>query len=135
MLAQNADENARQAGALFGAGLMTCCVFVLVVPLFLIIIAGLWKVFTKAGQPGWAALIPIFNIYILCVIAGRPGWWTILWLIPVVGIVIAILVFIDVAKYFGKGAGFALGLFFLPYVFLPILGFGKSQYSGPAKPF
>ena len=40
-----------------------------------LIIAAMWKVFTKAGHPGWACLIPIYNIYILCKIAGRPGWW------------------------------------------------------------
>jgi len=94
-----------------------------------LVIAGVWKVFTKAGQPGWAAIIPIYNIYILTKIAGKPGWWLLLFFIPVVNFVIAILVAIDVAKAFGKGTGFALGLVFLGIIFYPILGFGDAQYQ------
>lgn len=97
-----------------------------------LIIAGIWKVFTKAGQPGWAAIVPIYNLYILLKIAGRPGWWLLLFLIPLVNLVIAILVGIDVAKAFGKGVGFGLGLTFLGFIFYPILGFGSDTYQGPA---
>jgi hypothetical protein len=89
-----------------------------------------WKVFSKAGQPGWASLIPIYNAYVLCKVAGRPGWWILLMLIPIVNIVIFILVAIDVAKAFGKGAGFGIGLLLLPIIFYPILGFGSAQYQG-----
>ena len=95
----------------------------------------MWKVFVKARQPGWAAIIPFFNVYILTVIAGRPILWFILLLIPFVNIVAAIIVCIDIAKYFGKGVGFAIGLVFLGPIFFPILGFGSATYSGPAKPF
>src|SRR5215471_19804782 len=63
-----------------------------------------WKVFTKAGQPGWAAIIPIVNLYFLCKVAGRPGWWVILFFIPIVSLVISIMVWLDTAKAFGKGA-------------------------------
>jgi hypothetical protein len=96
----------------------------------LVVIIGLWKVFTKAGQPGWAAIIPIFNLYILCKVAGRPGWWLILMLIPFVNFIIAIIVCIDIAKNFGKGAGFGLGLAFLGFIFFPVLGFGSATYQG-----
>jgi hypothetical protein len=96
-----------------------------------LIIAGFWKVFTKAGQPGWAAIIPFYNFYILLKIVGRPGWWLLLLLIPLVNIVIAVLVAIDVAKAFGKGTGFGLGLAFLGFIFYPILGFGSATYSAP----
>ena len=102
-------------------------------------IAALWKVFVKAGQPGWAAIIPIYNLYILLKIIGRPGWWILLFLlgiIPFVGwiavLVIGIIIAIDLAKSFAKSSGFAVGLFLLNFIFIPILGFGESQYVGPA---
>ena len=94
------------------------------------VIASIWKVFTKAGQPGWAAIVPIYNIYILLKIGGRPGWWLLLFFIPIVNVIIAILLGIDVAKAFGKGAGFGLGLTFLGFIFYPILGFGNAVYLG-----
>ena len=97
----------------------------------LMILAG-WKMYEKASQPGWACIIPIYNIFIFCKIVGRPGWWVILMFIPLVSIFIAILLAVDLAKSFGKGVGFALGLIFLPFIFIPILGFGDAQYEGPA---
>jgi hypothetical protein len=99
-----------------------------------ILIAAMWKVFSKAGQPGWAAIIPIYNIYVLCKVAGRPGWWVILMLIPFVNFIIAIILCIDIAKNFGKGAGFGIGLAFLGFIFFPILGFGSATYQGNAAP-
>ena len=95
-------------------------------------IAALWKVFTKAGQPGWAAIIPILNTYFVCKVAGRPGWWVILMLIPFVNFIIWIILCIDVAKSFGKGVGFGIGLLLLRIIFFPILGFGSAQYQGPS---
>jgi hypothetical protein len=96
-------------------------------------IAGMWKTFAKAGQPGWAALIPIYNVYVMCKIGQRPGWWTLLFFVPLVNIVIGVIVAIDIAKNFGKGAGFGLGLAFLGPIFYPILGFGDATY-GPSAP-
>lgn len=93
------------------------------------VIASLWIVFTKAGHPGWAAIVPFYNLYVLLQIAGRPGWWLILYLIPVVSLVISIIVSIDVAKAFGKGTGFGIGLAFLSPIFFPILAFGDAQYE------
>jgi hypothetical protein len=98
-----------------------------------IVIAAMWKIFTKAGQPGWASLIPIYNIYILCKIVGRPGWWVILMFIPIVNLIIWIIVSIDVAKNFGKGTGFGIGLALLGFIFYPILGFGSAHYQGQAS--
>jgi ABC-type sulfate transport system permease subunit len=97
-----------------------------------LMIAALWKVFSKAGHPGWAAIIPIVNTYFLCKVAGRPGWWIILIFIPFVNFIIWIILCIDVAKNFGKGAGFGIGLLLLPFIFFPILGFGSAQYQGPS---
>ena len=101
-----------------------------------LMIAAMWKVFSKAGHPGWAALIPIFNVYIMCKIAGRPGWWLLLFLIPFVNLIIAIIVTVDISKGFGKGVGFAIGMILLPFIFWPILGFGSAQYQGgpPSAP-
>ncbi len=96
------------------------------------LVASIWKIFTKAGQPGWAALVPIYNLVVLLQVVGRPVWWIVLMLIPLVNLVIFILVAIDLAKSFGKGAGFGMGLVFLGFIFYPILGFGSAQYVGPA---
>ena len=96
----------------------------------LLLIAAIWKVFSKAGQPGWAAIIPIYNIYVMCKVAGRPGWWLLLMLIPFVNLIIAIILNVDIAKRFGKGIGFAIGMILLPFIFWPILGFGSAQYQG-----
>lgn len=112
----------------FGAGTFIC----LALAVFALI--AIWKVFTKAGQPGWGALIPIFNTYLLLKIAGKPGWWLILLIIPVVNLVIAILTLIGVANAFGKGGGFAVGLIFLPFIFFAILGFGNSTYQPIPSP-
>ena len=107
----------------------------MIIPLLvgLVLIVAMWKVFTKAGQPGWASLIPIFNIYIWCKIVGRPGWWVILMLIPFVNFIIAIILCIDLAKSFGKGVGFGIGILLLGIIFLPILAFGDAQYQGAAN--
>jgi hypothetical protein len=93
-------------------------------------IAAMWRVFTKAGQPGWGAIIPIYNIYLLCKIAGKAGWWVILFIIPVVNLIAAIIVYHSISKAFGKGTGFTVGLVLLGFIFIPILGFGSAQYRG-----
>jgi hypothetical protein len=129
LLLQGDFGNAPSA-ALLGMGLVFFLVMMVIAVVFII---GMWKVYTKAGQPGWAILIPIYNIYILLKIAGRPGWWVILCLIPLVNIVIAILVAIDVAKSFGQSAAFGvILLFLLSGIGYLMLGFGNYKYVGPA---
>src|ERR1043166_6841868 len=98
----------------------------------ILMIAAWWKIFIKASQPGWASIIPIYNLYIWCKIVGRPWWWILLMLIPFVNFIICIILCIDLAKSFGKGAGFGIGLAFLGIIFFPILGFGSAQYQGPS---
>src|SRR6267142_5416912 len=98
----------------------------------LLLIVAMWKVFTKAGQPGWASIIPIYNLYVWCKIVGRPWWWILLMLIPFVNFIILIILIIDLAKSFGKGVGFGIGLALLGVIFWPILGFGSAQYQGGA---
>jgi Family of unknown function (DUF5684) len=101
------------------------------VALVLLLIAA-WQVFTKAGKPGWACLIPFYNAYVVLKIVGRPGWWLVLYFIPLVNIVIWIVVTVDLSHSFGQGGWFAVGLLFLPFIFLPILAFGASRYLRPA---
>ena len=115
-------------GSLFGGVFMLIWLAILVV-----VIAAGWKVFEKAGQPGWAIIIPFFNIYIMLKIVGRPAWWLLLMLIPIVNVVIALIVAIDMAKSFGQSAVFGVVLLFLlGGVGYLILAFGSAKYLGPA---
>lgn len=100
----------------------------LVVAIFMIV--AMWKVFVKAGRPGWAVLIPIYNTYVFLKIAGKPGWWLIWFFIPLVNFIVGIIATVAFAQNFGKGAGFAIGVIFLPIIFIPILAFGEAQYVG-----
>jgi len=110
-------------------GLLFSCVGLLLV---IAVIAGMWMIFEKAGEAGWKAIIPIYNIYVLMEIIGRPGWWVILFFIPVVNFIVWVIAMIDLAKSFDHGIGFAIGLMFLPILFYPLLGFSDMQYYGPA---
>lgn len=101
--------------------------------LLVVSIVALWRVFTKAGQPGWAAIVPFYNYYLLLRIAGRPGWWLLLGLVPVVNIVVYLVVAIDLARSFGRSELFGVfGLWLFSIIGLLILGFGSSRYLGPA---
>ncbi len=122
-----------QQGGGGAAGAIGMGIFLLIyLAIIIIVIAGFWKMFTKAGQPGWAAIIPIYNSYIMCKIAGRPGWWVILLLIPYLNFIFWIILLVDLAKSFGKGIGFAVGMILLSFIFIPILGFGDAEYQGPS---
>lgn len=99
--------------------------------LMVLIVVGFWKMFEKAGEPGWASIVPIYNAVVMLRVAGKPAWWLILFFVPVVNFVVAILVASAIAENFGKSGGFAAGLVLLPFVFYPILGFGDAQYGGP----
>ena len=92
-------------------------------------IVSLWVVFQKAGQPGWGAIIPIYNVFLMIKIAQKPGWWLILYLVPLVNIVIGIIVSIEIARHFGKSDAFGVGLIFLPFIFYPLLAFGDAHYN------
>lgn len=99
--------------------------------LAVVMIAAMWKIFEKAGEAGWQALIPIYNCYVLIKITGKPGWWLILWLIPIVNYVFIIWTYNMLSKSFGKSEGFTVGLVLLGIIFFPILGFGPDKYLGP----
>jgi uncharacterized protein DUF5684 len=105
---------------------------ILYVAVVVLEIVAMWTVFTKAGRPGWASIVPIYNLYVLLKVAGREGWWIVLFLIPLVNVVVWFIVAIDLAKCFGKTAGFGVGIALLSFVFIPILAFGDARYLGPA---
>lgn len=106
----------------------------LYVALIVVLIAAMWKVFEKAGQPGWTAIVPVLNALVLFRIAGRPWWWLLLALIPIVNVIIAVIVSIDLAKSFGKDTLYGLGLAFLSPIFYPMLGFGDAEYQYEPDP-
>ncbi len=108
-----------------GAGMI---VFYLVFIAFGVVIQ--WRVYEKAGKPGWGCLIPIYNVFLMLEIVGRPGWWIALLFIPGVNVVISIIITFDLAASFGEGVGFGFGLLFLSMIFWAILAFGDYQYQG-----
>ena len=115
-----------------GGGIIASIMMLVWLAVIVAILAGFWKVFVKAGQPGWACLVPTYNIVVMLQIVGRPIWWLVLLLIPIVSLVVMIIVSIDMAKSFGKGTGFGVGLALLGPIFYPMLGFGDAKYQGPA---
>ena len=126
------DYDPNSAGALAG---VAAIIGVLIIPLIivsLISIIGQWKVYAKAGKPGWACIIPIYNLIVLLEIAGKPIWWIFLFLIPCVNIIFVVWTLNLVSKSFGQSEGFTVGLVLLGFIFWPILGFGNYQYLGPA---
>jgi hypothetical protein len=110
------------------SALISDIVYLAIVVLY---VAATWVIFSKAGKPGWAAIIPIYSTIVLLQVVGRPVWWIILFLIPIVNIVFAIITLNDLSKSFGHGVGYTLGLTFLGIIFFPVLAFGGSQYVGP----
>lgn len=107
--------------------------FLFILAVAAVAVAGVWKTFQKAGHPGWAAIVPVYNTYILLKIADKPAWWLLMYFIPFVNIIISILVCVDVAKAFGKSDVFGVvGLWLFSVVGYWILGFGDAQYQGSA---
>ena len=120
------EDNHEFSSFVFNPAFIIICI-----GLAIIEIAAMWKVFTKAGQPGWAAIIPFYNIYIMTKIAGKPGIWVLWMIIPIVNIVFSIWLYNMISKSFGHDEGFTVGLVLLGIIFWPILGFGSSKYQGP----
>lgn len=100
-----------------------------------LVIASFWRIFTKAGKPGWAAIVPIYNIIVLLEVVDQPLWMTFLYFVPIANLVVSIIVNIELANRFNRSTGFAVGLILLPIIFLPILAFSSAEYvpSGPYK--
>jgi len=100
--------------------------------LMVLLFVSLWRIHEKAGQPGWAAIIPIYNVVVLLRIAGKPLWWIILLIIPLVNIIVWVIVSVAIANNFGRGTLFGIGLLVLGIIFYPILAFGDATYQAPA---
>lgn len=131
--------------SLGGAG--AAVMFLLMIAFYVLIVIGLWKTFVKAGHPGWAAIIPFYNMYIWVKIAGRPTWWfwamlvgALLAWIPILGWILIIGVWVmslflalDVAKNFGQGTGFGILLWLFSGIMYLVLGFGNYEYKQVAN--
>ncbi len=122
------NTTAASAGSTFAIG-FACAIL-------LLLLVSVYRVFVAAGEPGWAVFVPIFGNYVMTKIAGRPGWWTILLFLPYVSLIFYAIVNVGIAKNFGKGTLFGIGLTFLPFIFYPLLAFGDATYSpdGAATP-
>jgi Family of unknown function (DUF5684) len=121
------EEQVMQAAGMGAMGM----IFTLAILVFMV--ATMWRIFTKAGKPGWAAIIPIYNVVVMLQIAGKPIWWIIGLFIPFINLVVMILLTVAIAKAFGKGVGFAIGMLLVGVVFYPILAFGSATYTPPAE--
>lgn len=108
---------------------MIAVFLILYFALIIFLIGAMWKINTKAGEPGWACIVPFYSFYILCKISGVKNWWLIF--IPLANIYIAIVTIFALAKSFGKDTGFGVGLLLLGIIFYPILGYGDARYVGP----
>ena len=106
---------------------------IIVLAIVILLLVSMWKIFEKAGRKGWEGIIPIYNLWVMAEIVGKPGWWGLLALIPYVGIIISIYLYYLLAKSFGKGAGYTIGMIFLGIIFFPMLAFGDAKYQGPPK--
>ncbi len=131
----SATYTTSSSGSAFGL-LLVVVIWIIVYVLFAL---GMYGSFQKAGQPGWAAFVPIYNFIIMLKVAGRPAswaWFLLLAVVPFVGgivlLVIAIIVLNDISRSFGHGGGFTVGLVLLGPIFWYILWLGPSQYRGPA---
>ncbi len=110
--------------------LILLLIIIIFLAIIVLMIVSPWKIYTKAGKPGWACLIPIYNIIVYLEIIGKPWWWILLLCIPLVNIVFEIWMTNLLSKSFGKDEGFTIGLIILPFIFIPILGLGEAKYSG-----
>lgn len=112
-----------------GGGGLPAAFWVVYFIVIIFLLAVMWKIFAKAGQPGWAAIIPIYNMIVLLQIVNKPLWWFLLMLIPVVNLIIAFVIYIRLGKAFGHSAAFGVGLVLLSIIFFPMLAFENSQYQ------
>lgn len=126
-----ADSSDALVGILAGLGIG---VWLVSMAVMILTIVSMWKIFKKAGKPGWAAIIPIYNVVVLFQISGLNPWLILLFIVPFVNFiampVLMILLYVKLAKAFGKSGGFAVGLIFLNVIFMPILAFSDAEYKG-----
>ena len=111
------------------AGPMMAIFWIIYLAIIIFFIIVFWKIFVKAGKPGWAAIIPIYNIIVLLQIIGKPVWWIILLFIPIVNIVIYIIMLIELAKKFGMPGWHWILMLLFGIIYFPILAFGSAKYK------
>lgn len=120
---------AQQTSGTNGGGILASLLVTLIwMGVFIAFLVAWWRIFVKAGHPGWAALIPIYNIIVMLRIVRRPGWWLLLLFIPFINPIVFLILMYDLARAFGRGIGFTLGLICLNPIFILLLGFGPAQY-------
>src|SRR4051794_2519099 len=119
------DASGAAGGSIIGSLIWLAIVVLMVV--------SAWKLFDKAGQPGWASLIPIYNTIVMLRITGHSGWWILGMMVPFLNFFVLIRLVFNLASVFGHGIGFGFGLLLLPFIFFPILAFGDSRYVGPGS--
>lgn len=129
MLPAQVTVEVDQSTSIFGGPVETA----VAVALLLVIAVSLWRVFTKMGQQGWTGIVPVLNFVSIGVLAGRAWWFGVITIVPCIGFFFVVVLLHDLAKMFGHGILFTIGLVVLPFVFLPYLAFVPSQrYVGRA---
>jgi len=129
---QNYDLDPNSSGSIQAVLAILGAILIPLIVIAVITLVGKWKIYEKAGKPGWAALIPVYTWIVMLEIVGKPIWWIFLFFIPCVNIVFMIWTVNLLSKSFGQSEGFTVGLILLGFVFYPILGFGSYQYLGPS---
>jgi len=124
------EYNSSESAGIFAAIGTFGLIFILAVTVLLI--ASMWKLFEKAGKPGWAAIIPIYNYLVMIEIVGKPTIWILFLLIPCVNVIFGIWLLNLFVKSFGKSEGYTVGILLLPFIFYPLLAFGNNPYLGPS---
>ncbi len=124
---------AQQGGAPDGAAALGLGMLLFNLLVVVGVIAGIWKVFVKANKPGWAALVPIYNLFVMAEVGGKPSWWAILMFVPLVNLIVLVLICMGVAKNFGKSELYGIGLALLGFIFFPLLGFSDAKYRRVAQ--
>jgi Family of unknown function (DUF5684) len=107
-------------------------VWVIYIAVIALMLVSMWKLFTKAGKPGWASIVPLYNTVVMLEIAGKPLWWFFMFFVPIANIVFAFLALYHFSKAYGKGDGFSIGVALLSLIFMPLLAFSDAKYQGPA---
>ncbi len=102
---------------------------------YVLLVAAQWKIFSKAGEPGWACLIPLYNVFVMFRVIYGSGLKCLLLLVPLLNMIVGIAMWIRLAQAFGKGLGFAILTLLFPNIFTLILGFGSAEYEGPIRSF
>ena len=122
-------ESVETGGLMAAMGALAFVYFAVI----LLILVSMWKIFVKAGKPGWAAIVPIYNMIVLLEIVNKPIWWFIMFFIPLVNLIFIIMTYNELSKSFGQGVGTTVLLILLPFVGFPMLAFGDAQYTRPVS--